>query len=277
MTISDPGLQKRLIWRLQPNQETPVQDVLIVEEPLEIRLCYTDPKSGRVHKTVAITMRTPGEDEALAIGFLFSEGILSSINEVTSIDTRKNNVIRVELSPTASVDTLRLERNFYVTSSCGLCGKASLEALSTSGYDPVTTDNFSLTQSQLLTLGDQLRNSQPRFQATGGNHGVALLDRMGTIIATCEDVGRHNAMDKLIGKQLKANNIPLRDFGILLSGRASYELLQKALSCGCPMIIAVGAPSSLAVELAEEFNLTLVGFLGSQGCNIYSGSHRITQ
>ncbi|MDR2213185.1 MAG: formate dehydrogenase accessory sulfurtransferase FdhD [Pseudomonadales bacterium] len=252
------------VWRQR-------DDSLAVEEPLEIRLGYTDPRQGRVHRSVSITMRTPGRDVDLALGFLYSESILKRLADVEQVEQNRPNVIRLELSERASFDPARLERHFYTTSSCGVCGKASLETLSLSGFDALPPLHQRFTLSSLCALPAQLRTRQPLFSATGGCHGVALFDLRGNIELVAEDVGRHNAMDKLIGALLQQNRLPLREHGILLSGRASFELLQKALSAGCPLVAAVGAPSSLAVELAQEFNIILLGFLGEGRCNVYHG------
>jgi FdhD protein len=196
---------------------------------------------------------------------------------VTAVDTTTSNVIRIELSDTASFDSQRLERHFYTTSSCGVCGKASLESLSLSGFDAITHDTFTIREAVLYQLAEKLKTQQALFRQTGGNHATALFDADGTVSLLAEDVGRHNAMDKLLGTLLQQNSLPLKQHGILVSGRASFELLQKALAGGCPMLAAVGAPSSLAVELAQEFNITLIGFLSGTGFNIYHGAHRIIQ
>jgi FdhD protein len=169
----------------------------------------------------------------------------------------------------------RLRRNFYTTSSCGVCGKASLEALSMAGFDTLPSDDLKVAAAVLQGLPGKLREHQALFRQTGGNHAVALFNAAGVISDIAEDVGRHNAMDKLVGTLLQRDQLPLRDQGILLSGRASFELVQKALAAGCPLLVAVGAPSSLAVELAQEFNMTLAGFLGDSGFNIYHGASRI--
>jgi FdhD protein len=276
MTKADPAaLATTPIVRLRDGSRVAVDDQLAVEEPMELRLGYTDSRQGRVHKSIAITMRTPGDDIALGLGFLFAESIVRSMAEVTHIDNDKPNVLRIELRDDIAVDRIRLDRNFFTTSSCGMCGKASLEALSLAGFDALHDNRFTLPLDTLQTLPDRLREQQPLFRQTGGNHGVALFDAAGSILVVKEDVGRHNAMDKLIGSLLQQGKLPLRDCGLLLSGRASFELMQKALAAGCPMVVAVGAPSSLAVELAQEFNITLAGFLGARGCNIYHGSERI--
>jgi FdhD protein len=252
-----------------------VSDVVAVEEPLEIRLGYTDPHKGRLHKSLSITMRTPGNDINLACGFLYGESIIKTIEDIESIDSDTDNVIRIELRDAIKFDMSRLERHFYTTSSCGVCGKASLESLSTSGYDAIRDNNFSISGKTLVTLGEKLMEKQNLFQQTGGCHGTATFNDHGDIVEVTEDVGRHNAMDKLIGGMLRAQLLPMQDMGIIVSGRASFELMQKALVAGCPMLVAVGAPSSLAIELAEEFNITLVGFLSEQYFNIYHNPQSI--
>ena len=271
---SSHATSKIIRWRDGTRSEP--ADTLAVEEPLEIRLGYRDARKGRIHKSIAITMRTPGDDIALALGFLFSESIIRSMDVIASLEQSAENVIRIELVDEAVFDAIRLERNFYVTSSCGVCGKSSLESLSLSGFAAVGDDNFRVPLAKLLQVVNQLSGRQTLFELTGGNHATALFDASGNISAITEDVGRHNAMDKLIGHRLQQKQLPLSQFGILVSGRASFELMQKALAAGCPLLAAVGAPSSLAVELAREFNLTLVGFLKQRGCNIYNGAFRIT-
>ncbi len=264
----------RLIrWR--DGRRTELDDTLAVEEPLEIRLGYRDARKGRIHKSIAITMRTPGDDSALALGFLYSESIIKNLSQVQSLEQATANVIRIELDDAAIFDAVRLERNFYVTSSCGVCGKSSLESLSLAGFSSVDNDNFRISLARLQQVLQQLPLQQKLFRLTGGNHAMALFDAHGNLVQVTEDVGRHNAMDKLIGRCLQQQQLPLSQFGILFSGRASFELMQKALAAGCPLLAAVGAPSSLAVELAREYNLTLIGFLHDKGCNIYNGAFRI--
>ena len=274
MSAPPSGLANTAIVRLRNGRQEAIQDQIVIEEPLEIRLGYTDPRKGRVHRSISITMRTPGDDTALALGFLYAESIIRDPTAVTSIDC-DDNVVRIELRDDARFDPLRLERHFYTTSSCGVCGKASLEVLDNAGFAPLLEESPVLSLDLLYRLPDQLRAQQPLFRASGGNHGVALFDAQGALLDVAEDVGRHNAMDKLVGRRLQQGRLPLQDCGVLLSGRASFELLQKALAAGCPFVAAVGAPSSLAVELAQEFHITLVGFLSERGCNIYHAAGRI--
>jgi len=255
-------------------------DLLAVEEPLEIRLGFSE--NGKfTHKAVSITMRTPSNDPELAAGFLFTEGILQSKNQIKSIKhcgkfPNNQNTIRLDLADNVGVDFKRLERNFYTTSSCGVCGKSSLEALTIAGAKEILRSGFQKVSAEIVhTLPAALRKNQTVFDETGGLHAAALFDFSGNLIDLKEDVGRHNAVDKLIGKQFLSDNLPLDGKILFLSGRASFELVQKAVMAQIPVICAVGAPSSLAVEAAREFNLTLLGFVRENRFNIYSGNERI--
>lgn len=269
------------IRRYGSESETELDDVA-TEEPLEIRLGYSQDNGDRTEASISITMRTPGADDQLAVGFLFGEGIITRAADVQLVrpcgPPAANgliNVIRVELADDVRPDVKRLERHFYTTSSCGVCGKASLEAVAVHGRFEISESAFTISSSVLGTVPDQLLARQSVFGETGGIHASGLFDRDGNILDVREDVGRHNALDKLIGAQLRAGGVPLLDRGILVSGRASFELLQKAMVAGCPLVAAVGAPSSLAVELAEEFGLTLAGFLRPDRFNVYTNPHRI--
>ncbi len=265
-------------------------DVLAVEEPLEIRLGLPDGS----HRAISITMRTPGDDGELAAGFLFTEGILSfpdqikqirhcglKIGKATSTLDRaailNSNTIRVDLTDGVDVDFKRLERHFYTSSSCGVCGKSSIEALRTSGAKTLTDlDNPTIDSELIHALPESLRASQDVFDQTGGLHASALFTIDGELEIVREDVGRHNALDKVIGANFLENKFPLSEKVLLVSGRASFELVQKALVAGIPIMIAVGAPSSLAVELATEFGMTLVGFVRDGSFNVYTGNGRIS-
>jgi FdhD protein len=273
-SAANPAKVRIIRWRDGVRSE--VDDTLAGEEPLEIRLGFRDPRKGRTHKSVAITMRTPGDDLALALGFLYSESIIRELAHVRSLEQDGDNVVKIELHDDASFDPLRIERNFYVTSSCGVCGKSSLESLSLAGFNAVAEDGFRISLAALQHALTQLAERQPLFRQTGGNHATALVNSDGSVGRVTEDVGRHNAMDKLIGHCLQEHRLPLSQQAILVSGRASFELMQKALAAGCPLVAAVGAPSSLAMELAQEYNLTLVGFLGDSGCNIYNAAFRVS-
>ncbi|SKC39751.1 formate dehydrogenase accessory sulfurtransferase FdhD [Plantibacter cousiniae (nom. nud.)] len=252
------------------------EDVLAVEEPLEIRV------GGR---SLAITMRTPGHDVDLAIGFLVSEGVIGRGDDVrtarycagaTDEGVNTYNVLDVALSPGVPAPDPSLERNFFTTSSCGLCGKASIDAVRTSSRYSVVDDDFRLDPALLVTFPDRLRAQQAVFERTGGLHAAGLFDaRTGEMLVLREDVGRHNAVDKVVGWAAKEGLLPLRSMVLMVSGRASFELTQKASMAGIPMLAAVSAPSSLAAELATELGMTLVGFLRGDSMVVYSGAHRL--
>ncbi|HEV2968650.1 MAG TPA: formate dehydrogenase accessory sulfurtransferase FdhD [Pirellulales bacterium] len=277
----------------RPFDELPVQkvfagrletrlDQLAVEEPLEIRLVYSSVGERREH-SISITMRTPGHDPELAAGFLLSEGIVRGSRDIeairhsgpTSETARSHNVVRIELREDLAFDLKRLERHFYTTSSCGVCGKSSLEALEVFAAPLWSPDEFQIAAEAIHQLPDKLREAQAVFDRTGGLHAAALFNADCNLLEIREDVGRHNAVDKLLGSQLLAGKLPLSMCGILVSGRASFELVQKALVAGIPLLAAVGAPSSLAVELAKRYQMTLVGFVRGRRFNIYSGTQRI--
>lgn len=276
----------------QSSQE--MLDSLAIEEPLEIQLAY-GPRDSRQMRSISVTMRTPGNDFDLAAGFLMTEGVVRDANDIEqiayggdsfkggtvtpqSMDVLKlgsrENIVRVDLAAEVAVNLGSLQRNFYTTSSCGICGKASLLALRTV-CPPRATNNFRIDAQLLYRLPERLRASQGVFDRTGGLHGAGLFDSAGNLLALREDVGRHNAVDKLIGSEFLADRTPLRDRLLLLSGRASFELLQKALMGGFPMVASVGAPSSLAVQVAREFDITLIGFLRESHFNIYNGREHI--
>ncbi|MBC7778281.1 MAG: formate dehydrogenase accessory sulfurtransferase FdhD [Phycisphaerae bacterium] len=247
-------------------------DLLAVEEPLEIRLEF-GPIAKRKSQNISITMRTPGADEDLATGFLFTEGIVRQASDIYSVKVWGENMVMVSLQPDFDFDIKKLERHFYTSSSCGVCGKASMDAVKVA-----VTDSFSNNKSDweinpeiIYALPDTLRQAQSTFDATGGLHACAIFDLQGNLLALREDVGRHNALDKLIGHYLQQGMIPLDQHILLLSGRASFELLQKAAMAGIRFVCAVGAPSSLAVETAETFGITLIGFLREGRFNVYSG------
>lgn len=257
-------------------------DVVATEEPLEIRLELTEPGAGRVERSISITMRTPGSDDELAAGFLFTEGIVRRREDIRLIrpcgPPAANgliNVVRVELADDVAVELKRLERHFYTSSSCGVCGKASLDAVAVQGRYDLHGASMSVSRDVLQMLPAALVAEQSIFERTGGLHASGLFDAAGRILCVREDVGRHNALDKLIGTQLMRQALPLTDRGIIVSGRASFELMQKAMMAGCPLVAAVGAPSSLAVELAREFGMTLVGFLRRDRFNVYTRPDRV--
>lgn len=293
------------ITRLEHGNALATNDFVAVEEPLEIRLTGANLEPN-TDKNIAITMRTPGNDVELALGFLFTEGIISSAQDIISTqESPDQSSITIELHDSVVVDLDSMERHFYTTSSCGVCGKASIDAVQVKCKIALPQTQWKVDASVLFRLPDALRNAQASFEHTGGIHGCALFHRNGDIIATAEDVGRHNALDKLIGGGLRSNVksnhkiselnqnvdqssrseltnmeapetfIALTDQILLLSGRISFELVQKAAMAGIRMIAAVGAPSSLAIDLAEELGITLVGFLRGERCNIYTHSQRV--
>lgn len=270
------------ISRVNGKQSREESDEVAVEEPLEIQLC-SPTAADSAAKSISITMRTPGEDADLALGFLFTEGIIASAAQVSAIahrgepvpETGLQNTVRVELCPDVTVDLGRLERHFYTTSSCGVCGKASLDALRVTGQSSLAHCTNTFARDVIVSLPERVRNRQSVFTKTGGLHAAAIFDPQGEIIVVKEDVGRHNATDKAIGAMLQAGNLPGNTYGLLVSGRASFELMQKALVAGIPLLVAVGAPSSLAVQTAKEFDMTLVGFLRDTKFNIYAGPERI--
>jgi len=253
-------------------------DTLATEEPMEIRLL-----AGQTTRTVAVTMRTPGADFELAAGFLYGEGIIDSPDDIQKISycvdsdldaEQRYNIVNVELRGGREFDLSPLERHFYTTSACGVCGKASLEQLELRGC-PVMPVGPEVSAETLYTLPEKLRQAQGLFDATGGLHAAALFDNRGNLLALREDVGRHNATDKLVGWVLLEGRLPLTDHIVMVSGRSSFEILQKCLAAGVPFVCAISAPSSLAVDVAKEFGMTLVGFLRGGRFNVYAGSERV--
>jgi FdhD protein len=268
---------RRPVRTLSPEGQRRRPDSLAAEEPLELRV------DG---KPLAVTMRTPGNDVELAHGFLLSEGVIGSSADVFSArycdsvdDTGRNtyNVLDLALAAGVPPPDTGVERNFYTTSSCGVCGKAALDAVKLKTRFPPGGAAFTVTPEVLAGLPDALREKQRVFARTGGLHAAGLFTSDGTLLAVREDVGRHNAVDKVLGWALLENRIPLSDSGLLVSGRASFELVQKAAMAGIPLLAAVSAPSSLAVELAEENGVTLVGFLRGASMNLYTGEQRVLE
>jgi FdhD protein len=268
------------ITRLEHGNARSTNDFVAVEEPLEIRLTGANLEPN-TDKNIAITMRTPGNDVELAMGFLFTEGIISSAQDIISTqESPDQSSITIHLHDSVVVDLDSMERHFYTTSSCGVCGKASIDAVQIKCKIALPQTQWKVDASVLFRLPDALRNAQASFEHTGSIHGCALFNRSGEIIATAEDVGRHNALDKLIGHFVlstseASDRIPLCNHILLLSGRISFELVQKAAMAGIRMIAAVGAPSSLAIDLAEDMGITLVGFLRGERCNIYTHGQRV--
>ncbi len=274
---------EKSVRRIKSGGEVAVeQDALAVEEPLEIRLGFIE-NGKATHKSISITMRTPGDDFELAAGFLFTEGIIKSAEQINQIKRCGvpakhgifNNTVRVDLRADVKIDFKRLERHFYTSSSCGVCGKTSIEALQTGVCSLAEHTSPIFAPETIHRLPEILRNSQNVFDRTGGLHAAALFNTAGEMESLREDVGRHNAVDKLIGTQFLAGKTPASDKLLLVSGRASFELVQKALMAGIPILAAVGAPSSLAVELAREYGMTLLGFVRDNRFNIYTGAERI--
>ena len=251
------------------------QDFVVVEEPLEIRVAQAGDKGPGT--SMSITMRTPGHDIELAVGFLHGEGILRSRADYAEgrICGPVGNVVRIQLSESASYDAGRLQRNFYTTSSCGVCGNASLDAVERMMRSPEVDASLRVDASLLESLSDRARARQDVFRETGGLHASCLFDSAGRLLELREDVGRHNALDKLIGAKLLAGELPLSQSILFLSGRASFELLQKAAAAGIPVVAAVGAPSSLAIDLARRTGILLVGFLRGRSFNIYAHRERL--
>ncbi|MEV4446880.1 MULTISPECIES: formate dehydrogenase accessory sulfurtransferase FdhD [Streptomyces] len=271
--------ERRKVIRIREGAVSTRPDTLVAEEPLEIRL------NG---KPLAITMRTPGDDFALAAGFLVSEGVFGRADELQNIvycagatvdGSNTYNIVDVRTAPGVVLPDITLERNVYTTSSCGLCGKASLDAVRTTARwaidDGADAPPVRLEPALLAGLPDRLREAQRVFDRTGGLHAAALFTEDGEMLDVREDVGRHNAVDKLVGRALQRGDLPLSRTILLVSGRASFELAQKAVMAGIPVLAAVSAPSSLAVDLAAETGLTLVGFLRGPSMNVYAGEHRI--
>ena len=278
---ADKSVRQIEIFRVSGNSKSPYSDDVSVEEPLEIRVLYRDGNTT-VSKNISVTMRTPGNDAELAAGFLFTEGIISSQNQIKNIENQQSkcttdaqNVLVVELKDHLTPNLMNADRNFYTTSSCGVCGKGSIEAIRTVSIFKEHEREFSKIELHVLyQLSEKLRSFQNNFSATGGIHASGIFDMAGNLLALREDVGRHNALDKLIGYALSSNLLPLNNHILLLSGRASFELIQKAAMAGITAVAAIGAPSSLAVDLAKEFDMTLLGFLRDNRFNIYHlGSH----
>ncbi len=267
--------RRRPVLRLDGDRATTRPDTLVAEEPLEIRV-------GGV--PVSVTMRTPGDDFDLVAGFLVTEGVIGDIAQLSTLrycagatDDGVNtyNVVDASLSSDAPPLDLSVQRNFYTTSSCGVCGKASIEAIRTRTRWPVGEDPVPVEPAVLAELPGRLRAAQEVFSRTGGLHAAGLFTAAGELRCLREDVGRHNAVDKVVGAAARDGRLPLRGSVLLVSGRASFELTQKALMAGVPVLAAVSAPSSLAAELAEEAGMTLVGFLRGTTMNVYAGSHRL--
>ena len=269
---------KSHIWAVEAGEIRARRDLLSTEEPLEIRLV-----AGGERQSVAVTMRTPGADFELAAGFLLNEGVIAARDEITSIayctdpavdGTQQYNIVSVELRCATLPDLAALQRHFTISSACGVCGKASLEALQVRCPMPLPAGPL-VSPKLIAALPATLRTAQHQFGSTGGIHAAALFDAAGNLLAVREDVGRHNALDKLIGWAFLAGRLPLHNQIVLVSGRTSYELVQKCVVAGAPILAAISAPSSLAVQVAQEFGLTLLGFVRGERFNVYAGIERI--
>jgi len=274
----DLAARKFDIVRVTESGPQTLQDGLAVEEPIEISISIPVATPPVLSKNISITMRTPGQDKDLAIGFLFTEGIIKANSQIQKVQLEENR-IEVFLDHSEDLDLTKLDRHFYTSSSCGVCGKASLEAIKTEcQLTPINELPWQVEENLLYDLPELLSKQQEVFASTGGIHAAALFSTDGKLLLSREDVGRHNALDKLIGAMLRNEDsalLPLNEHLLLLSGRASFELVQKAVMAGIRFIIAIGAPSSLAVDLAREHDITLVGFLKKERYNIYSGVQRI--
>ncbi len=278
--MSTPAVKQLNIIKVKGGEQQEVKDLLAVEEPLEIRLGF-GPEHNRDQRSLAITMRTPGHDFELVVGFLFTEGIITSADDFFRIAYCKDengehspNIVRIELRPTLDMDWDRFARHFYTNSSCGICGKASIESLEGMCKAPIQSD-FRIDAKVLHSFNQKMRSAQGIFDHTGALHATALFDQQGHLLHIREDIGRHNALDKIIGAALMEGSLPLKQHVIMLSGRSCFELIQKALMARIPIVAAVGAPSSLAVETAQNFNITLLGFAKNSGFNIYSSPEKI--
>jgi len=272
------GLITHQIARFRDGTVEKVEDFLAEESPLEIQVNYKS-VSGRQTKPLSITMRTPGADRDLALGFMFTEGIFSSMSDINDVSevSSEDQKIEVQFTDDFQFAQTHLDRNFYTTSSCGVCGKSSIDALkSVSAFEnDANAPRFDSTVFPLLLKA--ILNEQGLFSKTGGIHAAFLFSPSGDLLDKAEDVGRHNALDKLIGKALQKGMLPLKNEVLLLSGRASFELIQKATMAAIPIVLSIGAPSSLAVDLAKENNMTLIGFLKSDSYNVYCGEQRLIQ
>lgn len=258
-----------------------VPDILAVEEPLEIRLGY-GLQEDRKQKSLSVTMRTPGNDLELAAGFLITENIITSFDQLLSIKhcndlkaEERENVVRAELHPDVELDWELLNRHFYTSSSCGVCGKTSIESVTKTNCLAPFLDDIKVSYETILGLPQKLDESQLVFKHTGGIHASAIFDLKGEIETVREDVGRHNALDKIIGAYAIKKEFPFNEKILLLSGRISFELVQKAAIARIPIVVAFGAPSSLAVHMANELSITLIGFLKEKKFNVYTGRNRV--
>ncbi len=276
-----PLVQNIEVKKLSPDEGINAPDLVVTEEPLEIRVVAGE-GAQRIETPVAVTMRTPGHDFELTLGFLFTEGIINSHEEVLSLrhckkvksDLEQDNIAIVKLSEACTFDPKLLHRHQYTSSSCGICGKTSLDLVKTATKHPLS-GAFTFSKKMLFTLDKKVEGTQNVFRHTGGLHAAALFNKEGTLIILREDIGRHNAVDKIIGACLSEKKVPLSNCLLWVSGRAGFELVQKATMAGIPAMASVGAPSSLAVSLAKESKMILVGFLRDRKGNAYAGGDRL--
>ncbi len=281
--LASGGTASVRVRRMRGDRSDESDDVLAVEEPLEVRVGRAEDR-GAPPRSLSVTMRTPGQDFELAVGFLFTEGVIRGREDLASVEYARShlrgpaeNVVDVTLERGVPFDPAKLERHFFATSSCGVCGKASLDAVRVLGVRPAAEGRPRVPADVIPILPERLRRSQTLFAATGGLHAAGRFSAAGELRSLREDVGRHNAVDKLVGERVLAGATPLRDEVLAVSGRASFEILQKAAVAGLPFVVAVGAPSSLAVDLAREYGMTLVGFARDHGFNVYAGEERIVR
>ena len=271
------------IIRFSDGKLKPSDDLVVVEEPMEIRLGYGS-MDNRIEESIAITMRTPGDDFELAVGFLFSEGIIHNKKDILSVkycfigtqNQEDKNIVRVELTPELEIDLSSQKRNFFAHSGCGICGKASIEAVYKTINHKVIESDIKLTIKSLLQIPVKTLKQQVNFNNTGGIHSASVFDSNNKMLAIKEDVGRHNAVDKIMGHFLLSNDSDLSGKILFLSGRMGFELVQKASMAHIPIVVSVGAPTSLSVKLGKELGMTLVGFTRENKFNIYCGEERIT-
>jgi FdhD protein len=264
-----------VLTRVLPESRLEDRDHVAVEEPLEIKITFIRQQRRRLRK-LAVTMRTPGHDSELATGFLWTEGLIRSPQDVLAVvPCRSGNGVRVHLRAGVALDRQRLKRHFYTTSSCGVCGKSSIEAVQVNPAFAPPEDHLRIPEAVIHQLAERARAGQVAFECTGGLHASALFSADGTLLGLREDVGRHNALDKLIGYHVLRKQLPLSASILMVSGRVSFELVQKGAMAGIPVLVAVGAPSSLAIDLAESRGMTLIGFARQNRFNIYCGKQRI--
>jgi len=272
--MENPSIYKTNILKIDNHLAKEVEDDLVVEEPLEITISSLESKPILHKKPISITMRTPSNDKELAVGFLYGEGILKKVAQIKNIRTDENK-IDIVLHRETSLDLKKLDRHFYTTSSCGVCGKTSIESIETKRPNHFRLKNMTINSEVILSLPDILREKQSLFKSTGGIHAAGIFNNLGELLCVREDVGRHNAMDKVVGNYFIQDQIPLDQSILTLSGRASFELLQKAIMAGIQIVVSIGAPSSLALAIAKPFNVTLIGFVKENRFNIYNGKERI--